>query len=103
MLINMMSRKVPNQSFEVFIFAMGEGGGKVLKNKNTKQERKGEGKKTTPDIRFECREDELHKLGETLRHRGLFPGARLLISKSTGLVDPCWSRGVHGDAYSKKP
>lgn len=36
--------------------------------------------------------------------KGLFPGARLLISKSTGLEDPCWSKGgVHGGAYSKMP
>lgn len=81
----------------------GKGEEKYSKIKTQNRRGRGKEKKTTPDIRFECREDELHKLGETLRHRGLFPGARLLISKSTGLVDPCWSRGVHGDAYSKKP
>lgn len=99
----MMSRKVPNQSFEVFIFAIGDRKKKILenKNKNTKN-RRGREKKNDSRYYAECREDELHKLGETLRHRGLFPGARLLISKSTGLEDPCWSRGVHGDAYSKK-
>lgn len=75
---------------------------KILENKNKTQNRRGR-EETTPDINAECREDELHKLGETLRHKGLFPGARLLISKSTGLEDPCWSRGVHGDAYSKMP
>lgn len=61
----------------------------------------GEGGKKDSRYYAECRKDELHELGETLRHRGLFPGARLLISKGTGLEDPCWSRGVHGDAYSK--
>lgn len=63
----------------------------------------GEGGRNDSRYYAECRENELHKLGETLRHKGLFPGARLLISKSTGLDDPCWSKGVHGDAYSKMP
>lgn len=96
-----MSREVPNQSFEVFIFAIGERKKKKYlktKIKHKKQEREGRN-----DSRYyaERREDELHELGETLRHRGLFPGARLLISKSTGLEDPRWSRGVHGETCSK--
>lgn len=96
----MMSRKVPNQSFEVFIFAIGRG----KKYSKTKINHKtGEGGRNDSRYYAECRENELHKLGETLRHKGLFPGARLLISKSTGLDDPCWSKGVHGDAYSKMP
>lgn len=95
-----MSRKVPNQSFEVFIFAIGRG----KKYSKTKINHKtGEGGRNDSRYYAECRENELHKLGETLRHKGLFPGARLLISKSTGLDDPCWSKGVHGDAYSKMP
>lgn len=75
---------------------------KILENKNKTQNRRGR-EETTPDITLNAEEDELHELGETLRHKGLFPGARLLISKSTGLEDQCWSRGVHGDAYSKMP
>lgn len=89
----MMSRKVPNQSFEVFIFAMGEREKKILENKKKTQKQEREGGKKDSRYYAECREDELHKLSETLRHGGLFPGARLLISKSTGLEDPCWSRG----------
>lgn len=44
----MMSRKVPNQSFEVFIFAIGEKK-KILENKNKTQNRRGR-EETTPDI-----------------------------------------------------
>lgn len=66
----MMSRKVPNQSFEVFIFAIGERR-KILENKNKTQNSKG-GKKNDSRYYAECREDGLHELGETLRHRGLF-------------------------------
>lgn len=67
---------------------------KILENKNKSQNRRGR-KKNDSRYYAECRENELHKLGETLRHKGLFPGARLLISKSTGLDDLCWSKGVH--------
>lgn len=44
----MMSRKVPNQSFEVFIFAIGERK-EILENKNKTQNRRGR-EETTPDI-----------------------------------------------------
>lgn len=46
----MMSRKVPNQSFEVFIFAIGRGKKKILKNKNKTQNGRKRGEETTPDI-----------------------------------------------------
>lgn len=45
----MMSRKVPNQSFEVFIFAIRRGKKKILENKNKTQNRRGR-EDTTPDI-----------------------------------------------------
>lgn len=96
-----MSRKVPNQSFEVFIFAIGRGKKKILENKNKSQNRRGR-KKRLQILRWMQRKNELHELGETLRHKGLFPGARLLISKSTGLDDPCWSKGVHEDASQRQ-
>lgn len=59
----------------------------------------GEGGRNDSRYYAECRE----KMNCTswVRHsgtRGYFPGARLLISKSTGLDDPCWSNGVHEDA-----
>lgn len=69
----------------------------ILENKNKSQNRRGR-KKRLQILRWMQRKNELHELGETLRHEGLFPGARLLISKSTGLDDPRWSNGVHEDA-----
>lgn len=94
-----MSRKVPNQSFEVFIFAIGRG--KILENKNKTQNRRGR-KKRLQILRWMQRKWTA-QVGWDTPAQGLFPGARLLISKSTGLDDPCWSKGVRGDAYSKMP
>lgn len=61
----MMSRKVPNQSFEVFIFAVGgeeeEGKEGKEREKQTKIKQKQSGREeTTPVL---CREDGLHKVG----------------------------------------
>lgn len=78
----MMSRKVPNQSFEVFIFAIGERR-KILENKNkTKQLRREE---RTPDIMLNAEKMDCTSWVRHSGTKGLFPGARFLISKSTGL------------------
>lgn len=83
-LINMMSRKVPNQSFEVFIFAVG-GSWKRAGETNKKNRTETVGGRR----RLRCYAERMDctKLGETLRHKGVNPGASFLISKSTGLWD----------------
>lgn len=92
-----MSRKVQNQSLEVFIFAIGER--KKYSNKNKAQN--GRRREERLQILRWMQKRWTARVGWDTPAQGLFPGARLLISKGTGLEDPCWSRGVHGYAYSK--
>lgn len=88
-----MSRKVPNQSFEVFIFAIRRGK-KYSKTKINHKTGEG-GRKRLQILRWMQRKMNCTSWVRHSGTRGLFPGARLLISKSTGLDDLCWSKGVH--------